>query len=34
VLNPKKTDLFDFEFNDVQLADYFPHPAIKGEIAV
>jgi len=34
VLNPKLRDLFDFEFDDIQLADYFPHPAIKGEIAV
>jgi len=34
VLNSKKKNLFDFEFDDIQLADYFPHPTIKAPIAV
>lgn len=33
-LNPNKKDLFTFEFDDVKLIDYDPHPAIKGEVAV
>lgn len=33
-LNPAVKNLFDFKFEDIQLTDYDPHPAIKGEVAV
>ena len=33
-LNPAKTDLFDFEFEDFTLEGYDPHPAIKAPVAV
>lgn len=29
-MNTEKTDLFDFRKDDFELADYDPHPAIKG----
>lgn len=34
VLNPHVKDLFKFKFEDIELKDYDPHPAIKGEVAV
>ncbi|XOD68164.1 MAG: thymidylate synthase [Flavobacteriales bacterium Tduv] len=34
ILNPKVTDLFDFQFEDFTLNDYDPHPHIKGTVAV
>jgi thymidylate synthase len=33
-LNPKVKDLFDFEFEDVELIGYDPHPHIKAPVAV
>ena len=33
-LNPKVTELFDFDFNDFELIDYAHHPHIKGQVAV
>jgi len=34
LLNPDKTDLFGWEFEDFTLVDYDPHPHIKGLVAV
>ena len=33
-LNPHVKSLFDFTFEDIELQDYHPHPAIKGKVAV
>jgi thymidylate synthase len=33
-LNPEKDDLFAFRFEDIELVDYYSHPAIKAPIAV
>jgi thymidylate synthase len=33
-LNPAVTGLFDFQFEDVTLSDYDPHPALKAPVAV
>jgi thymidylate synthase len=33
-LNPEKTSLFDFTFDDFELLNYDPHPAIKAPVAV
>ncbi|NBS67095.1 MAG: thymidylate synthase, partial [Betaproteobacteria bacterium] len=33
-LNPEVDDLFGFRYEDFQLADYDPHPAIRAPIAV
>lgn len=33
-INPNKTDLFDFEFEDFELIGYEHHPHIKGEVSV
>lgn len=33
-LNPKKTDLFDFTYEDFQLVDYQYHPPIKGKVSI
>ena len=34
ILNPEVKDIFDFTFDDFTLADYNPHPHIKGLVAV
>jgi thymidylate synthase len=34
VLNPNVTSLFDFRFEDIVIADYDPHPAIRAPVAV
>jgi thymidylate synthase len=33
-LNPDRQSMFDFEFEDIMLTGYDPHPHIKAEIAV
>ncbi len=33
-INPEVKSLYDFVFEDFQLEDYHPHPAIKGKVAV
>jgi len=34
VLNPDVHSLFDFRYEDIRIADYDPHPAIKAPVAV
>jgi thymidylate synthase len=33
-INPRVTDIFDFQFSDFELENYNPHPHIKGDISV
>ena len=33
-INPDVTDIFSFDYSDFELADYDPHPHIKGIVAV
>jgi thymidylate synthase len=33
-LNPNIDNLFNFKFEDINIENYDPHPAIKGEVAV
>jgi thymidylate synthase len=33
-LNPERTSLFDFDYDDFELLNYDPHPAIKAPVAV
>jgi len=33
-INPDRTDIFDFEFEDFMITGYDPEPTIKAEIAV
>ncbi len=33
-LNPDANDLFGFEYEDIMLEDYDPHPGIKAPVAV
>lgn len=33
-LNPAINNIFDFQYNDIQVLDYHPHPAIKAPVAV
>jgi thymidylate synthase len=33
-INPDRTSIFDFEYDDFMLTGYDPHPAIKAAIAV
>jgi thymidylate synthase len=33
-LDPARTSLFDFVYEDFTLAGYDPHPAIKAPIAI
>lgn len=33
-LNPERTSVFDFVYEDFELTDYDPHPAIKAPVAV
>jgi thymidylate synthase len=33
-INPNVTDIFSFKFEDFELLNYDPHPAIKGVVAV
>lgn len=34
IINPKKKDILDFDFEDFELVGYDPHPHIKGEVSV
>jgi thymidylate synthase len=34
VLNPDVRSLFDFRYDDIAIADYAPHPAIRAPVAV
>ena len=34
VLNPKVKDILDFDYDDFDLIGYYPHPLIKGKVAV
>ncbi len=34
ILNPEKTNILDFSFEDFTLVDYNPHPHIKGVVAI
>jgi thymidylate synthase len=34
IINPEKTNIFDFEYSDFVLEGYDPHPHIKGAVAV
>ena len=33
-LNPAVTNIFDFKFEDIEIVEYDPHPAIKAEVSV
>ncbi len=33
-MNPEVTSLFDFVYDDFEIVDYDPHPAIRAEVAV
>jgi thymidylate synthase len=33
-INPGKTSIFDFEFEDFEILEYDPHPPIKAKVAV
>ena len=33
-LNPQINDIFDFEYEDFTLENYYPYPAIKAKVAV
>ena len=33
-INPKVTNMFDLNYEDITLVDYFPHPHIPGSVAV
>lgn len=33
-INPEKTDIFDFAFEDFMITGYDPHPHIKAQVAV
>jgi thymidylate synthase len=33
-INPERTSIDDFVFDDFQLEGYDPHPHIKGDISV
>ncbi|MDI6452056.1 thymidylate synthase [Peloplasma aerotolerans] len=34
VINPNVKSLFDYKYEDFELKDYHPHPAIKGKVAI
>jgi len=34
LLNPRKKNVLDFEYDDFEIQDYDPHPHIRGAISV
>ncbi len=34
ILNSAVKNIFDFKYEDIQIVNYDPHPAIKGEVAI
>ena len=34
LINPAVKNIFDFKFEDFQLVEYNPHPAIKAQVSV
>lgn len=34
ILNSAVKNIFDFKYEDIQIVNYEPHPAIKGEVAI
>lgn len=34
ILKKGVSSVFDYKYEDIQLVEYYPHPAIKGEVAV
>ncbi len=34
ILNSEVKSIFDFKYEDIQIVNYDPHPAIKGEVAI
>jgi len=34
IINPEINSIFDFKYEDFQIVDYNPHPAIKADVAV
>jgi thymidylate synthase len=34
IINPEVKNIFDFKYEDFQLVDYDPWPAIKGVVSV
>ena len=33
-INKKRTNIFEFEYEDFKLTEYNPHPHIKGKVAI
>ena len=34
ILNPEIKNIFDFKYEDFELAGYDPHPLIKGKVSI
>jgi thymidylate synthase len=33
-IDPRVTSIFDFKYEDFELTEYHPHPAIKAQVAI